>query len=108
MGGARLTCGHPTWVTPGVVRAADHGALHAAVDDRILGQRRAADAAAQALVAAADDGAVLERGAGTGRLAIALVERVVVVDGIDASTAKGARLRAQPGGERVGSCRLIW
>lgn len=46
---------------------------------------------------------MLELGVGTGRLAIPLAELGVAVDGIDASPAMLARLRDQPGGERVGA-----
>lgn len=46
-------------------------------------------------------GAALELGIGTGRLALPLAQRGVDVQGIDASPAMVARLRAKPGGERV-------
>jgi SAM-dependent methyltransferase len=54
------------------------------------------------LVEAAGDGAVLELGIGTGRIAIPLAERGVRVHGIDLSEAMVARLRAKPGAERIG------
>ena len=82
--------------------AADYGDLHAAVYDRIYGHRFVPGAAVRALVTAADGGAVLELGAGTGRLAVPLVEAGVVVDGIEASPAMAAWLRAQPSGGGVG------
>jgi SAM-dependent methyltransferase len=50
----------------------------------------------------ATDGAVLELGIGTGRVALPLAERGVPVHGIDLSEAMVARLRAKPGGERIG------
>lgn len=81
--------------------AGAYGDQHAAVYDRIYGARFAPDAAVDALEAAAGDGAVLEMGVGTGRLAIPLAARGVVVDGIEASAAMIERLRAQPGCERV-------
>lgn len=83
--------------------AADYGQLHAWVYDRIYGARFTSAAAVEALAAAAGSGAVLELGVGTGRLAIPLTRRGIVVDGIDASPAMLARLRAQPGGDAVGA-----
>lgn len=47
------------------------------------------------------DGAALEFGVGTGRVAIALAERGVAVRGIDISPAMLAELRGKPGAERV-------
>jgi SAM-dependent methyltransferase len=49
----------------------------------------------------AGDGAALELGIGTGRIAVPLAERGVRVTGIDLSEAMVARLRAKPGGERI-------
>ena len=54
-----------------------------------------------ALAELAGAGPVLELGVGTGRLALALVERGLEVDGIDASEAMVAKLREKPGGDRV-------
>ena len=48
----------------------------------------------------ARDGAALELGIGTGRIALPLAERGVRVHGIDNSEAMVARLRAKPGGGR--------
>ncbi|MCU1460822.1 MAG: class SAM-dependent methyltransferase [Acidimicrobiales bacterium] len=64
---------------------------------------RAAEAGAVAGVIAdlAAGGAVLELGVGTGRIALALVERGVAVTGIDASEAMVARLRNKPSGDKV-------
>ena len=50
----------------------------------------------------AGDGAALEFGVGTGRIALALARRGVRVHGIDLSEAMVARLREKPGGERIG------
>jgi len=49
----------------------------------------------------AGDGAALELGVGTGRLALPLAERGVRVAGIDSSEAMVARLRAKPGAESI-------
>lgn len=51
----------------------------------------------------AGDGAVLELGIGTGRIALPLSRRGVPVHGIDLSTAMLARLRAKPGADRIGT-----
>jgi SAM-dependent methyltransferase len=53
------------------------------------------------LAALAGDGAALEFGIGTGRIALPLSERGVAVQGIDLSTAMVERLRAKPGADRV-------
>lgn len=50
----------------------------------------------------AGDGSALELGIGTGRIALPLAQRGVSVHGIDMSTAMIARLRAKPGGEKIG------
>jgi SAM-dependent methyltransferase len=50
----------------------------------------------------AGDGAALELGIGTGRVALPLSERGVPVHGIDLSAAMVQRLREKPGAERVG------
>jgi SAM-dependent methyltransferase len=50
----------------------------------------------------AGDGAALELGIGTGRIALPLARRGVDVHGIDLSEAMVARLRAKPGGEEIG------
>jgi SAM-dependent methyltransferase len=49
----------------------------------------------------AGDGAVLELGIGTGRIAIPLAQRGVQVHGVDLSEAMVARLRAKPGAEKI-------
>ncbi|MDE3026276.1 MAG: class I SAM-dependent methyltransferase [Acidobacteriota bacterium] len=50
----------------------------------------------------AGDGAALELGIGTGRIALPLAARGVRVHGIDLSEAMVARLRAKPGGNAIG------
>src|ERR687893_213807 len=54
------------------------------------------------LAGLAGDGAALELGIGTGRIALPLSRRGVHVHGIDLSEAMVARLRAKPGAERIG------
>src|SRR5437764_14433910 len=54
------------------------------------------------LAALAGDGAALELGIGTGRIALPLAQRGVRVHGIDLSEAMVAQLRAKPGGEEIG------
>jgi SAM-dependent methyltransferase len=49
----------------------------------------------------AGDGAALELGIGTGRVALPLAERGVRVHGIDLSNAMVAKLRAKPGGDEI-------
>jgi hypothetical protein len=50
----------------------------------------------------AGQGAALELGIGTGRIALPLAGRGIRVHGIDLSEAMVARLRAKPGAERIG------
>jgi SAM-dependent methyltransferase len=50
----------------------------------------------------AGDGAALELGIGTGRIALPLAQRGVRVHGIDLSPAMVAKLGAKPGAERIG------
>src|SRR5215210_5534051 len=50
----------------------------------------------------ARDGAALELGIGTGRIALPLAQRGVRVHGIELSEAMAARLRAKPGAEQIG------
>jgi SAM-dependent methyltransferase len=57
--------------------------------------------AVEFLAELAGDGAVLELGIGTGRVALPLSERGVRVSGIDLSEAMVARLREKPGAERI-------
>ena len=60
------------------------------------------DPAIDFLASLVGDGAALEFGIGTGRLALPLSERGVGVHGIDLSAAMVRRLRGKPGAERVG------
>src|SRR4029450_11884366 len=53
------------------------------------------------LAAAGGGGGALERGIGTGRIALPLAARGVEVHGIDASAAMVERLRAKPGGDNI-------
>ena len=50
----------------------------------------------------AGDGAALELGIGTGRIALPLARRGIHVHGIELSEAMVARLRAKPGAEQIG------
>jgi SAM-dependent methyltransferase len=59
------------------------------------------EATVEGLIDMARGGAVLELGVGTGRVAIPLAERGLVVHGIDGSAEMLAALRAKPGGEAV-------
>ncbi len=49
----------------------------------------------------AGDGAALELGIGTGRIALPLAARGVPIHGIDLSEAMVARMKAKPGGEQI-------
>jgi SAM-dependent methyltransferase len=59
------------------------------------------DPAVDVLADLAGDGAALEFGIGTGRIALPLAERGVRVDGIELSPAMAAQLSAKPGGEQI-------
>jgi SAM-dependent methyltransferase len=59
------------------------------------------DPAVDFLAELAGDGAALELGIGTGRIALPLAARGVRVHGIDLSEAMVARLREKPGAERI-------
>ena len=61
----------------------------------------AVDPAVALLAELAGDGAALELGIGTGRIALPLSQRGVSVHGIDLSEAMVARMRAKPGGEEI-------
>src|SRR3954467_13136047 len=54
------------------------------------------------IAALAGEGAALELGIGTGRIALPLSARGVRVHGIDLSSAMVAQLRAKPGADRIG------
>lgn len=60
------------------------------------------DAAVDVLAGLAGGGRALELGIGTGRIALPLGRRGVIVHGIDLSRAMVARLRAKPGGDAIG------
>jgi SAM-dependent methyltransferase len=62
----------------------------------------AIESAVDFLADLAGDGAALELGIGTGRIALPLAKRGVRVHGIDLSEAMVARLRAKPGAEDIG------
>src|SRR5918995_6999892 len=64
-------------------------------------ERAIVDPAVEFLAALAGDGAALELGIGTGRIALPLSERGVLVHGIDLSEAMVAKLRAKPGGPEI-------
>jgi hypothetical protein len=63
---------------------------------------RVIDATVDFLAGLAGDGAALELGIGTGRIALPLAARGVRVHGIDLSSAMVARLKAKPGSEAIG------
>ena len=60
-----------------------------------------AEPAIDFLAGLADGGRVLELAIGTGRVALPLAARGIAVEGVDASEAMVARLRAKPGGEAI-------
>jgi SAM-dependent methyltransferase len=64
-------------------------------------QPAAIDPVVDFLAALAGDGAALELGIGTGRIAVPLDARGVEVHGIDLSSAMVERLRAKPGGDEI-------
>jgi SAM-dependent methyltransferase len=59
------------------------------------------DAAVAFLEKLAGGGPALELAVGTGRIALPLAARGIVVDGVDISPAMVARLRAKPGGDQI-------
>jgi SAM-dependent methyltransferase len=65
------------------------------------GDPQVIDAAVKVLGELAGDGAALELGIGTGRIALPLAARGVPVYGIDLSEAMVARLRTKPGGAEM-------
>jgi SAM-dependent methyltransferase len=66
------------------------------------GEPEAVEPAVGFLAVLAGEGAALELGIGTGRIALPLASRGVRVHGIDLSEAMVARLRAKPGGDAIG------
>jgi SAM-dependent methyltransferase len=73
-------------------------------DDRDdeMSQAAAIDPVVDFIAELAGDGAALELGIGTGRIALPLSQRGVRVCGIDLSEAMVARLQAKPGAEAIG------
>src|SRR3954451_15474048 len=69
--------------------------------DDEMSQPATIDPVVDFIAALAGDGAALELGVGTGRIALPLARRGVRVHGIDLSEAMVARLLAKPGGERI-------
>src|SRR6476646_1149284 len=70
--------------------------------DDEMSQPTAIDPVVDFIAALAGDGAALELGIGTGRIALPLSLRGVRVHGIDLSEAMVARLQAKPGSEAIG------
>ena len=79
---------------------ARYGQMWAAVYDEVHSHMDPA-ATADLLYQLAAGGRALELGIGTGRVAIPLAARGVVVHGVDASEAMVQRLRAKPGGASI-------
>src|ERR671912_3015027 len=71
-------------------------------DSADLFQPAAVDPVVDFLADLAGDGAALELGIGTGRIALPLARHGVPVHGIDLSEAMVARLRAKPGADEIG------
>src|SRR5918992_1561479 len=59
------------------------------------------EGAVERLAELADGGRALELGIGTGRVALPLAARGVVVEGVDSSAAMVAQLRDKPGGRAI-------
>jgi SAM-dependent methyltransferase len=72
-------------------------------DDGPMFSAEVIDPTVDVLVELAGDGAALELGIGTGRVAVPLARRGVRVHGIDVSEAMVAKLRKKPGAEKIGS-----
>ena len=70
--------------------------------DDEMSQAAAIDPVVDFIAELAGDGAALELGIGTGRIALPLAQRGVRVHGIDLSEAMVARLQAKPGAEAIG------
>ncbi len=91
---------------PAALSASDYGVSTygervAEVYDGWHGARENIDAVVGFLAALAGKGRALELGIGTGRVAIGLAARGVRVNGIDASPAMVAKMRAKPGGDAI-------
>src|SRR5881397_3745059 len=80
----------------------EHVAARYDVSSAEMFQPEAVDPVVDFLAELAGDGAALELGIGTGRIALPLARRGIRVHGIDLSEAMLARLRAKPGAEGVG------
>ena len=70
--------------------------------DDEMSQAAAVEPVVDFIAALAGEGAALELGIGTGRIALPLAGRGVRVQGIDLSEAMVARLQAKPGAEEIG------
>jgi SAM-dependent methyltransferase len=81
--------------------ASTYGEHIADIYDEMHGQRLDTPATVGFLEQLAGDGPVLELAIGTGRVALPLAARGIHVDGIDASPAMVAKLRAKPGGDAI-------
>ena len=81
--------------------AATYGDKIAEVYDQMYPMRANVAPAVDALTKLAGNGAALELGIGTGRIALPLAERGIEVHGIDASEAIVAQMRAKPGGAAI-------
>jgi SAM-dependent methyltransferase len=77
--------------------------VSARYDDELgeYGEPGVIEAAVDFLAELAGDGAALELGIGTGRIALPLAARGVSVQGIDLSESMVAQLRGKPGGDRI-------
>jgi SAM-dependent methyltransferase len=75
----------------------EYGRAIAGVYDQLHAER-SPDAAVEFIAGYADGGGVLEFGIGTGRIALPLTDRGLVVDGIDGSAEMVAQLHGKPGG----------
>ena len=71
-------------------------------DEGAMFEPAAVDPVVRFLAGLAGDGAALELGIGTGRIALPLSQRGVRVHGIDLSPAMVAKLRAKPGADTIG------
>jgi SAM-dependent methyltransferase len=80
----------------------EHRAERYDIDSADMFAPGAVEPAVSFLADLAGQGAALELGIGTGRLALPLSKRGVRVHGIDLSPAMVARLRAKPGAEAIG------
>ena len=81
--------------------AATYGDKIAEVYDQMYPMRANVGPTVDALAELTSNGAALELGVGTGRIALLLAERGVEVHGIDASEAIVAKMRAKPGGDAI-------